>query len=383
MMIAGRSVSGVVAAALTAAAACSTLPSSDSGNDDRPPEASPPSASTLICTVSQDQIVDGGVGVGAIPALNNPELVPPGAEGTGYLETTDEAGTAAIRDHDRVIVFRTESGWVAVPHNILWWHEVAQFSWPNRDVVVTYCPLTGSSLVFDLGGVRVSQFQVSGLLYNSNLMMRDPETGSLWPQMTRGAVCGPRRGTKLSTLPSLEVRWETWKELHPNTRVVSSRTGYDRNYSRYPYGRYEDSDAPLFFDVDEIDRRRPIKERVLGIPAGRGGVAYPFGELSVEGRETVVVRDTAAGEPVAVLWHERAYAAAAYHPRAGGRHLTLRGEGTHFVDEETGSRWSLDGVAMDGPMEGERLQPVTDAYVSFWFAWAVFQPDTRLWVRQG
>ena len=70
--------------------------------------------------------------------------------------------------------------------------------------------------------------------------------------------------------------------------------------------------------------------------------------------------------------------AAVYDPRLDGRRLSLRAAGrTGFTDRETGSRWTVAGRAVDGPLEGERLTPLPHQD-AFWFAWAAFQPDTGL-----
>lgn len=369
---------GSVLLLVSTLAACSSEPGATGPGES--PSGPSPSPSQLTCDIDESLIDDGGVGIGAIPALHDPTLVEAGGPGTDYLRTEDQAGTENIRVHDRVVVFRLDGEWVAVPHNILWWHEVVHFPAALTDFVVTYCPLTGSSLVFDYGDLPVSRFQVSGLLMSNNLMMRDPETGSLWPQMYRAAACGSERGTPLPVVPSIDTRWERWKALHPETRVVSSNTGFGRNYDRYPYNLYELPDSPPLFEVQDLDQRRPIKERVLGLPVDRGGVAYPFGELST-GSRTAVVRDTVAGEPVVVFWDERAVTGAAYEPRADGRELGFEVRDGSIVDLETGSTWRYDGFAVEGPLAGTRLEPVEEAYVSFWFAWAIFQPETEIWTR--
>ena len=51
--------------------------------------------------------------------------------------------------------------------------------------------------------------------------------------------------------------------------------------------------------------------------------------------------------------------------------------------DETGSTWSVNGVAINGPRKGEQFDPVDVAYVSFWFAWAAFQPETDLWTNNS
>lgn len=371
----------VALALFFAAASCSPDGSTPGPTD--PPGEPTPDPSVLTCDIDESQIADGGVGLGGIPALQDPGLAEPGAAGTEYLDTPDRAGTADIRDHDRVIVFQREGRWIAVPHNILWWHEVAQFTDGTGAIAATYCPLTGSSIVFDFGQLPAERFQVSGLLFNNNLMMRDPRTGSLWPQMLRAAGCGPERGTTLPVVPSIETRWEHWVDLHPETRVVTSATGFDRDYDQYPYGSYEEPSAPPLFPVDHQDPRRPMKERVLGIPLDPGGVAYPFGELATDaGRR--VVHDTLDGRPIVIFWDEEAAAAAAYEPRLeGGDELSFEVRDGEVVDVDTGSTWRYDGFALDGPHEGSRLEPVADAYVAFWFAWAIFQPETEIWEASG
>ena len=326
------------------------------------------------CNVDASLFADGGVGVDGIPALLNPEIVDSGS--IDYLEETS-----------RVIGIVADGQPIAVPHNILWWHEIANFNLDSGPVAVTYCPLTGSSLAFDRSAVGGDTFGVSGLLFKSNLTMYNRSgsgslsTASLWPQMNIAASCGPATAERLPTLPSIEMTWAGWKELHPDTQVLSEATGFSsRNYTFYPYGDYEIEDNPSLLVQIEIDQRRPPKERVLGVPSGQGGVAYPFGELDADA-SSAVVSDVVSGERVVVMWDHGKRAAAAYLPDANGQQLTFVEQSGQIVDNETGSVWTVDGRASEGDLAGARLIPITDAYVAFWFAWAAFQPDTEIWVR--
>jgi len=52
-----------------------------------------------------------------------------------------------------------------------------------------------------------------------------------------------------------------------------------------------------------------------------------------------------------------------------------------IIDTETESVWQVDGLAVGGPLAGSRLTPIDEAYVSFWFAWAAFQPQTEIWAN--
>jgi hypothetical protein len=334
------------------------------------PAGPPPTATQIQCSIPLAQIFSGGVDRGQIPDLTDPDMVDAAHPDAGYLLETD-----------RVIGLRLGGEWVAVPHNILWWHEIINFvsfaGFSGDRTAVTYCPLTGSSIAFDMG--RFSRFIVSGLLFNNNLMMVDSETESLWPQMSRGARCGPSDGTDLTILPSVEMTWQAWKQLHPDTRVISGATGFSRDYTRYPYDLYEDPDAPPLFAGSNNDTRRQTKERVLGVPGGgAGSLAFPFFELEAEG-DRAAVHETVNGGRVLVLWETAAAGAAAFRPEANGQPLTFEVAGGEFRDLETGSTWRLDGLAVEGPLAGTSLEPIDDAFVAFWFAWSTFEPGTRIW----
>lgn len=319
------------------------------------------------CTIPTDRLVDGGVGRDGIPSLSEPPLVGAGSQQASYLADTS-----------RVIGLLEGDTPLAVPNNILWWHEIANFDdVGGRDIAVTLCPLTGSSLAFDREAIDGATFGVSGLLFENNLTMFDRRNEqSLWPQMNRQANCGAATGTELSMVPVIEMRWGRWKELHPDTRVISSRTGFDRNYTPfgYPYGNYDRiNNDRLLFD-SPIDERRPPKERVLGIPVGsNGGMALPFRALD-DGSPARVVEVTVGGTLLTVFWDRKAQGAGAYETSA-----SFSVEGGQIVDDETGSVWTVDGRAVEGPREGDRLEPVNQAFVAFWFAWAIFQPETALW----
>jgi hypothetical protein len=175
--------------------------------------------------------------------------------------------------------------------------------------------------------------------------------------------------------PVVEMTWGGWRTLHPGTQVVTSFTGFPRDYRVYPYGDYDRIDnQELLFPLGDIDARRLPKERVLGIPSGDGGVAYPFRELSGLG----TVAALAAGEYV-VLWNDIFDAAMAFRRTVDGERLDFVIEGRTIKDVQTESTWQVDGLAVAGPLAGHRLEGVPEAYVAYWFAWAAFQPNTTLW----
>ena len=364
-----------VAVVLFAACASDLSPLTGGGSEG----AKRPTNFDLTCNLPTDQIYDGGPGRDGIPSLLNPPLVAPDSPEASYLDEYAAVLLEEPRFADlRVIGLLVRDQAVAIPHNILWWHEIVNIDLGGRRLAVTYCPLTASAIVFDATRNGTHRFGVSGLVYLNNLMMFDPETESLWPQMLREARCGRLQGTKLVTVPHIEMRWDAWKALHPNTQVVSSATGWDRPYNEYPYDLYESRGA-LLLPMRGIDKRREMKERVLGVPFRSGGMAFPFGELEALGA-LAAVNAIVGGNELVVLWDSAARAVQAYEPRTDQGRATLRVESGVLVDEETASTWTVDGRASGGARAGEQLVAVSDAFVAFWFAWAAFYPQTELWL---
>ncbi len=330
----------------------------------------------LACDLEQEFLMSGGAPRDGIPALSNPPLVAWNQPEAAYLD-----------DADRVVGLLLDGEPVAVPHNILWHHEIVNLDGTTARLAVTYCPLTGSAMVFDRSVLGGGEFRVSGLLYQSNLIMFDRETDSLWPQMLAEARCGPRSGTVIPQRAAWEMTWAGWRAMNPATRVVSSATGHENDYTArsYPYGDYEDLNSDYWFEMPAADRRRAPKERVLGVPGGSGGaaMAFPFLELDELGA-LAVVEATVNGSDLVVLWDREAQGASAFRPTVGGQPVRVEvrpigGLGaTGFFDQD-GTLYGLDGEAKSGPRRGLRLTPVESAYVAFWRAWAAFQDATDVW----
>ena len=225
------------------------------------------------------------------------------------------------------------------------------------------------------------RFGVSGLLRNSDLVMWDEATTSLWQQITGEAIVGVLAGTKLDLIPTSIVSFGDTLENHPDALSLSRETGFGIPYGANGYVGYSSSEQPFLFD-GEPDPRFPALSRVVGVTIEGDQKAYPFERLSVVG----VVNDVVAGVPIAVLWGGNTADALdgqsiadslaigtgiAFDRRVGDQELTFTSAGDDLFLEETNSTWTLLGRAIDGPLIGERLQTVTHRN-EFWFAWAVF-----------
>lgn len=213
--------------------------------------------------IPESEVKNGGPGKDGIPALVNPEML-------------DFSNTTYLDEEDLVLGLILNGEARAYPHKILDWHEIINDGLQGNSLVITYCPLTGT-------GIGRSQtpsssdvtFGVSGKLYNSNLIPYDRKTDSYWSQIRLDCIHGERKGEKLETFQLIETTWQTWSAMYPRTKVVSTNTGYSRNYDVYPYGNYK-TDPGLYFPVSINDNRLHPKERVHGIIFNDKAKVYRF-----------------------------------------------------------------------------------------------------------
>lgn len=166
----------------------------------------------------------GNVGKDGIPSIDNPTIV-----------NADKYESDIFSDN---IIFgiNINGKQRAYPRNILTKHEIVNDSINNKNISVTYCPLTGTAIGFYRGETT---FGVSGKLINNNLVMYDRETDSRWPQMLGSAISGPKKGSFLKEFRVIWTTWDKWVEKYPNTTVLSTDTGYLKNYSSGSYGTYQ------------------------------------------------------------------------------------------------------------------------------------------------
>jgi hypothetical protein len=332
----------------------------------RPSSTSDSRASKAIdWLIPVDQVYDGGPGKDGIPALSDPKFIRP--DQISYLNDDDLVLGIAIGGQAR-----------AYPHPILDWHEIVNDVVGGKTISITYCPLTGSGVAWDrsLGGSKTT-FGVSGLLYNSNLVPFDRETGSHWSQMKLLCVNGPSIGQSAKIYQVLETTWKTWKELYPQTMVLSSNTGYSRPYGTYPYGDYKQSDR-LIFPISNDDTRLPRKEKVLGVIAGDKAKAYRIGEFP----DSVGVRnDTLNSIPIVVVGSSGRNFAISFESRhADGTLLTfapVQNALPIVMADHEGTKWDIFGRGVKGPRSGEQLT-ATRSFIAYWFAWGAFYPDVEI-----
>lgn len=345
--------------------------------------------------VDPSLIVSGGPPPDGIPPIDSPQFLP--VSDADFFDDDDEA----------VIALEIDGDARAYPIRILIWHEIVNDSFGDVPVTVTYCPLCNSALAYDGrveqadGSFETFTFGTSGSLYQSALVMYDRQTNSLWAHFTGQAIVGHVAGTRLDLLPAQTLSIAQFAERYPDGLVLTEDTGHDRPYGSNPYEGYdEENSGPIggFFN-GPIDERLASKARIVGIIADASGgadVAAPASaairtetvesaggalEVEVDGRALTVWI-----EPGLASSLERSGVADGRDVGATGVFVPVAEDGTAlrfersdagFVDSETGSTWDITGLAVDGALAGQQLEPIVHLD-TFWFAWATYRPDTVL-----
>jgi len=271
------------------------------------------------------------------------------------------------------------------------WHEIANAEIGGVPLVVTFCPLCNTAIAFERTQAgQVLDFGTTGRLRFSNLIMYDRQTETWWQQATGEAIAGEFTGARLGFYPASIIAWETYQAAYPDGLVLSRETGFDRDYGRNPYTGYDDVDRPpfLYFGPTTPDALPPVA-RVLTVDLNGEAAAYPYAVLEQIG----VANDAVGGSEIVVFWAAGTAsaldrvtvasgrdvgAATAYERLLDGQLLTFRHADGQITDEETGSTWNVLGEATDGPLAGQALAPVV-AINHFWFSWAAFRPETRIY----
>ena len=271
-----------------------------------------------------DQIFSGGPAKDGIPAIDKPQFI--------------AADQVTFLDKDDVILGMEYQGLAkAYPVNILNWHEIVNDRFNDQAVLITFCPLCGSGMAFSaVIDHQVHTFGVSGLLYNSDVLLYDRQTESLWSQLMARAISGPHLGRHLVSLPLLQTTWQQWRKLHPETLVLSTATGFKRDYSNNPYADYIVSPQTMF-PLTATSRRYHPKQAVLGLEINGQVRAYPFIELE---KSPENFSELVGGQLITVRYDRKHQSAAVYDQHA------------------------------------KQLPAVT----TYWFAWYAFHPQTEVYV---
>ena len=280
-----------------------------------------------------------------------------------------------LKDNDLILGYVEKNDARAFPIHLLNFHEIINDTIGDREVLVSYCPLCRSGLVFDrrIQDKSLTFGNTSGL-YESDMVMYDHQTQSYWFQVRGEAIVGALTGTRLPLLPSFLLPWSHWKTLYPKTQVLSRETGFSRPYYQNPFLGYDKLGTPPAFPIHTHDNRLDKKEKILGIEHNGVSKAYSLTRLG-----HTVVMDTIADLSLVIFSDPIGPSGAAFETTTvSGKELSFFLTQRAYKDHQTHSTWNIAGKATDGILEGLELTKLP-AYYTFWFAWVAAFPDTTIY----
>ncbi len=197
--------------------------------------------------ISTDKLLSGGVAKDGIPSIDNPQF-----------ESITET---AFADDELIIGVEINGDARAYPYAILNWHELVNDTVGGIPLAVSYCPLceTNSVFVREIDGQEV-EFGVSGKLYESCLVMYDRLSHSLYSQPWGMGIMGSETNRVLERVDAIRTTVAQWRAKYPDAQILTTDTGYSRNYSAYPYGSYYSNEQIIFPANNQTARTERAKE---------------------------------------------------------------------------------------------------------------------------
>jgi hypothetical protein len=154
-----------------------------------------------------------------------------------------------------------------------------------------------------------------------------------------------------SRLEVTKTTWKAWKAQCPETRVMLPRDG---SYGGAAGPIVRVADEPLMVLINAADpvalRSDQVTTAPINTTAGAGADAIPV----------VVFRDVTTGRVRAFDRRVEEDLTPQFK-----RNISARRKGAAFVDSDTDSGWTSDGVAIDGPAKGKKL-PAVDVQEDVW-----------------
>jgi len=325
---------------------------------------------------------------GSFVVLNNPNFV------------GKEEGLKSFLTKEPVLSVEIDGIAKAYPLNMLSIHEIANDTLSGVSILATFCPLCNAGIVYDRslkykGKEFLLDFEVSGMLRKSDMVMADKQTETWWQQIEGKGIVGTLVGAELSVIPSLVISVEEFFNRYPHGRILSKKTGIPNAEESYGINYYKNYDDPdnkpydRFFSPEDIDPRLPAMERIVDIRSRGEFKVYPFsavekaGVINDEFNEKSVVLFFQPGT-ISVLDEKEIKDSkdvgmvTVFNPMVDDQLLKFKKMGDKFVDEMTNSVWDITGRCVDGILKGKELQ-IEPHGNHFAFAWLAFHPETKIY----
>jgi len=325
---------------------------------------------------------------GSFTVLNYPRFV------------NKEEGLKSFLSREPVLSIEINGQAKGYPLNMLSVHEIANDTLSGVPILSTFCPLCNAGIVYDRrlkykGKDFLLQFEVSGMLRKSDMVMADKQTETWWQQLEGKGIVGNLEGAELSVIPSLVISVEEFFKRYPNGQILSKATGIEGAEEYYGKNFYKNYDNPegkpydRFFSPDQVDPRLPAMERIVDIRSAGEYKVYTFSDVEKSG----VINDKFNGKNVVLFYQPGIISVldekeikdskdigmvTVFNPLLNDEVLKFKKADGKFIDENTNSFWDITGRCIKGKLKGNELQ-IEPHGNHFAFAWLAFHPETKIY----
>jgi hypothetical protein len=200
-------------------------------------------------SIDLDEIITDGPRRDSIPPIDNPVFVPAAEAGIG----PDEPVLSVVINGDAR----------AYPLSMLLWHEIVNDTVGGVPILVSFCPLCASGVVFDRRKEgRQFDFGNTGRIRHFDMVMYDHQTESFWQQFLGEAIVGELTGVRLDALPSRLESLDRFRARAPEGKLLIPNDPGIRPYGTTPYAGYEGA-SPRGFPYPLPDGLAPFDRIVI------------------------------------------------------------------------------------------------------------------------
>jgi len=311
-----------------------------------------------------------------------------------------EEGLKSFFPLEPVIAVQIDGKAKAYPLNMLSIHEIANDTLSTIPILATFCPLCNSGIVYDRrlthkGENHLLDFEVSGMLRKSDMVMADKQTETWWQQLEGKAIVGELAGAELKVVPSLILSVKDFFDRYPNGKILSKSIGIkdaEESYGINYYKNYDRSNGKpyeRFFDPNQIDKRLPAMERVVDVRSFGEFKIYPFSLIAKKG----VINDEFNSKNI-VLFYKPGLVSVldekditqskdlgtvtVFNSVIEGEKLIFSMKNDNYVDINSHSVWDITGKCISGKLKDKQLL-IEPNGIHFAFAWLAFHPETEIY----
>ena len=289
----------------------------------------------------------------------------------------------------------------AYPLSILRYYEILNDEVGGIPVLIAYCSLCNSAMVFDKrinfkGESYALDFLYPKMARQSNMVVKDKQTNTLWQQFDGKGLVGKLSGAELTQLSFVLMSYKDFFVNYPNGKILTPESDpkmqFYKGYMMNPDVGYADINSDPHFFLGKVDARLSPKELVLVLKLKDRFFVYPFSAMTKEN----MIQDKPSGSEVVIFYNPNMVSildkelikesknigyAIAYSPQVKGKRLKFAKAENGFIDTKTGSHWNMLGTCIDGKYKGEKLQPYIYTQ-TFAFAILAFHPEAVVYEKK-